>query len=224
MIRRKIVCLEIVISVNSLPALPPSFDQKPSDTTTVTEKDVVMNCRVNGAPKPQVKWLKGGQELTGGRFKLNELNDLIIKEVRFADAGQYTCRAENKFNSTEASATLLVKEKTVIKDQPKDYEVAAGRTATFRCDAVSDSSLTIKIYWLNQGRKIDFETESRYIQSRDSSLTITKTDELDSGVYTCIAATELDEVSASATLVVQGKIFVLFLEAIQRDHQLNTAL
>jgi hypothetical protein len=73
----------------------------------------------------------------------------------------------------------------------------------FRCDAVSDPSLTLKIDWLNQGRQIDFETESRFIQSQDMSLTITKTDELDSGVYTCVARTDLDEVRASATLVVQ---------------------
>ena len=112
--------------------MPPSYDKRPVDTTTVTGQDVTLNCRVNGAPKPLVKWLKDGQEVTVGPFVINELNDLIIKDVRFADAGHYTCRAENKFNWTQASAALLVKERTIIKDKPADYEVAAGRTATFR--------------------------------------------------------------------------------------------
>lgn len=39
--------------------------------------------------------------------------------------------------------------------------------------------------------------------SSDFSLTISKTTELDSGIYTCLAQTELDETRAQATLTVQ---------------------
>lgn len=41
------------------------------------------------------------------------------------------------------------------------------------------------------------------IQASDNSLTITRTIELDSGVYTCVAKTELDKDTAAATLTVQ---------------------
>ena len=41
------------------------------------------------------------------------------------------------------------------------------------------------------------------MQSSDQSLTITKTTELDSGTYTCLAESELDKAEASATLIVQ---------------------
>ena len=51
---------------------------------------------------------------------------------------------------------------------------------------------------------IDFEIEPRFIQSSDKSLTITKTTELDSGTYTCMAQTALDRAETSATLIVQG--------------------
>lgn len=51
---------------------------------------------------------------------------------------------------------------------------------------------------------IDFESEPRFVQSNDYSLTVTKTSELDSGVYTCRAKTELDYTEAQATLTVQG--------------------
>lgn len=53
-------------------------------------------------------------------------------EVLFTDAGQYTCFAENKFGKQEAHGSLVVKERTKITDEPQDYEVAAGQTATFR--------------------------------------------------------------------------------------------
>jgi neuronal cell adhesion protein len=84
--------------------------------------------------------------------------------------------------------------------------VEASDTATFRCNAVYDSDLQLKIKWLKDGELIDFETEPRFIQSSDQSLTITKTTELDSGTYTCLAESDLDAARASATLIVQVKI------------------
>jgi hypothetical protein len=52
---------------------------------------------------------------------------------------------------------------------------------------------------------INFESEPRFFTTNDHSLTITKTSELDSGEYTCVASTRLDEVSAQATLIVQDR-------------------
>ncbi|KAA0202421.1 hypothetical protein HAZT_HAZT000084 [Hyalella azteca] len=124
-------------------------------------------------------------------------------EVGFADAGKYKCLAENKFGTEEAEGSLVVKDRTKITEKPQDYEVRAGDAATFRCNAVSDPDLNLSIDWLTDGKKIDFETEPRFIQQSDFSLSISKTTELDSGSYTCVASTELDEVKESATLIVQ---------------------
>lgn len=43
----------------------------------------------------------------------------------------------------------------------------------------------------------------RFIKTTDNSLTITKTTELDSKKYTCVASTRLDEATADATLLVE---------------------
>lgn len=101
-------------------------------------------------------------------------------------------------------------ERTTIKDGPEDYEVAAGQTATFRCNAVADSSLNLTIDWMHADQLIDFEQEPRFVQSQDMSLTITKTTELDTGDYTCKARTILDSAEAKATLIVQGETVFLF--------------
>lgn len=95
---------------------------------------------------------------------------------------------------------------TYISDGPEDYEVPAGVPATFRCNAVADPTLDLEIFWLQNNEPIDFDEEPRFIKSSDYSLTITKTIELDSGPYTCVARTQLDEVSARAQLTVQGII------------------
>lgn len=190
------------VYVNVL-ALAPEITDPPKDEATVDGRMVTLTCRVFGAPKPEVKWIRGGLELTGGRYSVKESGDLEIRDANFLDAGQYTCFASNKFGTVEASGSLAVKEHTRITNRPEDYEVAAGNTATFRCNAVSDSSLPLTIEWLNNGQPIDFDSEPRFVRSSDFSLIITKTTELDSGQYTCLANTELDEDRASATLTVQ---------------------
>lgn len=126
------------------------------------------------------------------------------------DQGDYTCYASNKFKDVEASGKLEVKGKTTIRKPPENFEVAADKSATFRCNADYDPSLDITIQWLFNGQPIDFDQDPRMVQSADNSLTITKTIELDSGDYTCVAKTELDQDTAYATLTVQGDIVVFF--------------
>lgn len=119
------------VYVNVL-ALAPEILQPPMDDATVDGKTIKMTCRVFGAPKPAVKWVRNGQELTGGRYKVMETGDLQIQDVSFSDAGEYSCYASNKLGNVNATGHLQVKEHTKITDVPEDYEVAAGDTATFR--------------------------------------------------------------------------------------------
>ncbi|ODN00103.1 Neuroglian [Orchesella cincta] len=181
------------VYVNVL-ALPAEITEKPTDVVSTDGKSIMLRCRVFGAPRPL---------FVGGRYKVLETGDLEIRDVRFADAGEYLCDARNKFGNDSAGGTLVVKEHTKIVDLPEDYEVAAGTTATFRCSAVKDPTLSLTIDWLSDGELIDFETEPRYVKLQDNSLTIDKTTELDSGVYTCVARTEYDNATAAATLTVQ---------------------
>ena len=171
----------------------------------VDEQTVRMICRVFGAPTPEVKWFRGGTELTGGRYTVLDTGDLEIRSVTFNDAGNYNCRATNKFGTIEAYGALTVKRHTEIVDKPENYEVTAGTQATFRCNALADPSLDLDINWFANDKPINFESEPRFIMSSDSSLTISKTIELDSGTYTCEASTRYDKVRSSASLIVQGQ-------------------
>jgi len=191
------------VFVNVL-ALPPEITEPPEPMMqTVDGQTIILTCKTFGAPKPIVKWFHGRDELTGNRYNVQKDGSLEIRDVKFLDAGDYTCNATNKFGHKSERGNLVVKEHTRITAGPVAYEVEAGDTATFRCNAVSDSSLELSINWLKDGKLIDFDTEPRFIQSNDKSLSITKTFELDSGSYTCQAITELDEDKKSATLIVQ---------------------
>jgi hypothetical protein len=190
------------VYVNVL-ALPPEIEDAPGKEATVDQRDIMLTCKVFGAPKPKIKWIRNGQELTGGRFQVQDGGNLKITNVQFSDAGEYICHAENKFGTKEANGTLVVYEHTKITEPPTDYEVVAGTLATFRCNAVSDPSLALEIEWLLNGEPIDFDAQARFTKSSDYSLTISNTIELDSGSYTCVARTKLDEAEAAATLTVQ---------------------
>ena len=184
-------------------ALAPEITEATKELEAVDGKDINMTCKVYGAPKPEVKWIHNGKALTGGRYKILESGDLHISNVQFEDSGDYLCYAENKFGKVNATCKFVVREHTEIRDGPEDYEVKAKLPATFRCNPKHDNNLDLEIIWLNNGQQIDSEGEPRFVKSSDYSLTITKTNELDSGNYTCVAKTRLDQAEASAILIVQ---------------------
>lgn len=196
------------VYVNVL-ALPPDITERPEHKATVIGKDVTMTCRSFGAPQPDVKWVRGNRELTGGRYHTQPNGDLLIKRVQHDDGDDYTCYVSNKFGNQDATGSLEVKEPTRITDGPEDYEVPARTQATFRCVAFADPSLKLRISWQINGRTIDFESEPRFVRSSDYSLTITQTTELDSGTYTCKAETDLDFAIAQAQLIVQGMYYLM---------------
>lgn len=185
-------------------ALPPTIIEAPeAESKAVVTSTVTLRCRVFGAPKPDITWMRNSQEVTGGRYQVLENGDLRISDVLVTDKGEYTCYATNKFGDISASGRLDVKGKTKIIKPPENFEVAAGKSATFHCNAEADPSLELTIEWQFNNNPIDFDQKSHMMQAAGNSLTITKTEEQDSGLYTCVAKTDLDEDTAWATLTVQ---------------------
>jgi hypothetical protein len=84
-----LLCLHVYLYTSLLThnylflALAPEITDPPRDVSTVDGKTVVLTCRVFGAPKPQVKWIRAGVELTGGRYTVMENGDLQIRYVSF---------------------------------------------------------------------------------------------------------------------------------------------
>ena len=189
--------------LNVLSMAPQIIEPPEPLTKAVVTSTVNMKCRVFGAPKPTVKWLKNNIELTGGRYEILDSGDLKISDVIVTDQGEYVCWAQNKFDEVRVKGELQVKMKTRITHPPENVEVAAGKLAVFRCSADADPGLDLKIEWLFNNKQLDFDQLQRIQQATDNSLSIGSAIELDSGIYTCRARTELDSATAKATLTVQ---------------------
>lgn len=66
---------------------------------------------VTGLPKPVIRWLRNGQELTGNEPGVSILEDgtlLILGSVSPLDSGEYVCTAANDAGSTERKYQLKV--------------------------------------------------------------------------------------------------------------------
>lgn len=64
-----------------------------------------------GTPKPTIKWLRNGRELTGREPGISILEDgtlLVIASVTTYDSGEYICVAVNEAGTTEKKYNLKV--------------------------------------------------------------------------------------------------------------------
>jgi len=182
---------------------PPVMDMKAAEAQTIN-----LTCNVLGIPQPLVVWLKGSEQLTGGHFTVMPEGHLQITEVSLVDAGTYTCNATNKWGTTAATGSLIVRRRTKIQMAPQDVMVYENSEAKFTCTATTDPEEVVNLHidWLKDGQLLDYAVVQRVFKNDlDNSLTISGTIPLDTGAYTCMASDGLDSDSADAQLLVQGK-------------------
>ncbi|XP_045621079.2 basement membrane-specific heparan sulfate proteoglycan core protein isoform X2 [Procambarus clarkii] len=182
----------------------PIMEEVPTDVHTVAGKTVTLTCRVSSQIQPIITWKKNGLQLTYGRHQVTRDGDLLIRDVRFSDEGRYLCNATNRHGSVESGANLRVEMATKIIKAPKDRHRMKGESAVFRCKAVADSDLVLSVEWLVNGEVVDYDKNPRLMRRPKNALMVSPVTEEDAGVYTCLASTSLDSVTANATLTVKG--------------------
>ncbi|XP_012943169.1 neuroglian isoform X3 [Aplysia californica] len=168
---------------------------------------VNLTCQVTGKPDPIITWFKNSEQITGGRYEILPNGHLQIRSVVLADAGHYRCQAQNRFNSTSAEGSLVVRRKTQIEQRPGDLEVNAGKDGKFTCSGTTDPEEVnnLRIVWYKDGKPITANDQRMTTNNQDNSLTISGTIVRDSGTYTCVATNGLDQSSASAVLTVKDR-------------------
>ena len=78
------------------------------NVTALVNTSITIQCLTSGVPKPSVTWTKDGQELlSGGRYRIQDDNSLIISDASEEDNARYTCTADSA--AGEDSSTSMVK-------------------------------------------------------------------------------------------------------------------
>ncbi|KAM4828240.1 contactin-5 [Thomomys bottae] len=193
-------------------ASPPTFEPSQLRKTIVVTRDreVILECRPQGSPRPATTWRKGDRALRESkRIAVLPEGSLRILSAARSDEGDYTCHAENSFGTAQIVATLSVKEPTRIELTPKKTELTVGESVVLNCRAIHDASLGVTFHWTLKGQPIDFEKdgghfESIRAQASSADLMIRNILLVHAGRYGCRVQTTADSVSDEAELLVRG--------------------
>lgn len=192
-------------------ACAPTFEHSPVKRELAARNGrVVIECRPRAAPRPTISWSKDTDLLHNStRVFIWEDGSLEILNVTRADEGRYTCFAENDRGKANSTGSLLVTDATKITLAPANADVKEGEDTALQCAASHDSSLDITFIWALEGQVIDLHKDSLHYErplngSSNGELLIKNVQLKHAGTYSCTAQTPVDNVTASAYLLVRG--------------------
>ena len=89
----------------------PQLIISPTDQTKDEGSNSVIYCTVRGNPTPSVEWRFKSMKLYSGAKYLVKEGELVVRNLNYGDAGQYTCVARNILGTSEAFGNLKVRGK-----------------------------------------------------------------------------------------------------------------
>ncbi|XP_065792282.1 hemicentin-1 isoform X3 [Muntiacus reevesi] len=181
---------EITLHVQEPPILE---DLEPPYNTPFQERvanqRIAFPCPAKGTPKPTIKWLRNGRELTGREPGISILEDgtlLVIASVTPYDNGEYICVAVNEAGTTERRFNLKVHVPPVIKDkeQVTNVSVLVNQPTSLFCEVEGTPSPIIM--WYKDDVQVT-ESSSIQIVNNGKMLKIFRASPEDAGRYSCKA-------------------------------------
>ncbi|XP_067934763.1 leucine-rich repeats and immunoglobulin-like domains protein 2 isoform X2 [Watersipora subatra] len=183
----------------------PSFTNKPRNVTVKTGQSAKLLCEATGYPQPFLSWSKdGGKNFPAARdrrFLVNpgNLNEFIIKDVQWADRGDYFCNATNSAGSIISNATVNVLVPPMFTEDITCTNTEAG-TYLLKCQA--DGNPRTPIIWYKDGKLIQASEKYIFSVSFNNLFIIDATPE-DSGKYMCSAKNLLGQVTQMCEINVE---------------------
>lgn len=197
----------------------PSFERNPVKSRLLGARNgrVLFDCRPRAAPKPSISWSKGTELLhNSSRVFIWPDGSLELLNVTKSDEGRYTCFAENDRGRANSTGSLLVTDATKITLAPSNADISAGQSARMECAASHDPTLDLTFIWSLDEHVIDFDRDREHYEHKmdvnqagqagtsSSELLISAAQLRHAGRYACTAQTPVDNVTATAELVIRG--------------------
>ncbi|EDW85568.2 uncharacterized protein Dwil_GK23150 [Drosophila willistoni] len=185
---------------NALSLSAPSFLVGPSPKTVKEGDTVTLDCVANGIPKPQIKWLRNGEELDlndlDSRFSIIGSGSLQISSAEDVDSGNYQCRASNKVDSLDAQATLQVQVPPKFIQAPRDKVAYEKEELELECAIRGKPKPTIR--WFKNGDVITANDYMKLVGGHN--LRILGLLQSDAGMFQCVGINAAGTVQAVARL------------------------
>ncbi|CAM4692887.1 unnamed protein product [Leuciscus chuanchicus] len=138
--------LELIVAAKEMHKAP-CFIEKLQNTSVAEGHPVRLECRVSGAPFPQIFWKKENESFTHNTDRISIHQDnfgylcMIIQPALKEDAGWYTVSAKNEAGIISSTARLDVHAQWQQTHTPKPKKV---RPSTSRYAALTERGLDVK--------------------------------------------------------------------------------
>ncbi|KAK4877721.1 hypothetical protein RN001_010227 [Aquatica leii] len=180
----------------------PKFIATPqSISTSVGDREIRLDCRAVGNPKPTITWSQNGISLSlSSRRFINSEGTLFIRPVQSDDYGTYRCEATNSYGRISATAEVLINVPPVFTLHPESLNTQIGQNAKLECVAVGTPAPQIS--WFRNNERL--KNGGRVQISQDGTvLEIKNIKASEGGLYVCEARNELGYREASAKVEIE---------------------
>ncbi|XP_059483764.1 cell adhesion molecule Dscam2 [Neocloeon triangulifer] len=176
--------------------------------TAVAGSDLIVKCPVAGHPIESISWERDGAVLPVNRRQRVYPNGTLVIEhaQRPADAGTYTCQAQNRQKHTarrDVEVQVLVPPK-ILPIQAMTNLLREGMRAAISCQII-EGDLPVTFRWERNGHPLPspgLAAIARRLDEYSTSLVIERISSAHSGDYTCIAQNVAGTVSFTVPLTV----------------------
>ncbi|CAJ0945700.1 unnamed protein product, partial [Mesorhabditis belari] len=195
-----------VFEKESTPTGFPSIDSHPSLKSVEQGRTAHVNCRVHGAPRPKVLWLRDLIPVdirADARYSVSTIGNpgaLMIQNAREEDQGKYECVARNEHGVMHSkSAHLYVKVRRVPPyfsyKLEKLYKVHIGGNLNLTCVAVGYPMP--RVFWKKSGDVALSDPLTAPIGKNILTLSAVEKSEN----FTCVAVSKLGNIEAITTVM-----------------------
>ncbi|XP_047668610.1 inactive tyrosine-protein kinase 7 isoform X2 [Tachysurus fulvidraco] len=184
-----------IFCTNGLDSGPVTLKQPASVDEIDDAEQIVLECQINGHPRPNIKWYKDGVLLT-----VKDRNLTLGNPVP-GQSGTYSCCARNGAVQLcdNSNFTLKIIDKTIprVMVAPKDQVVFRNEEAVFHCQFFAKPMPVIE--WFHESEPA--VNKSRVVVYDNGTLRITQVKPRNTGRYTCAVHYGTDkQVQVEATL------------------------
>ncbi|GMT31155.1 hypothetical protein PFISCL1PPCAC_22452 [Pristionchus fissidentatus] len=172
--------------------------------------NLTLECIVeSGEPAPSILWFRNNREVmqSSHEYVKIEGNRLHISGAQDADAGSYSCVAENMAGRDIEVVKVQVGSIPSIVPSPEISRIGIERQGTIPCRAIGHPPP--KVSWKRDGvdiTELDDDTRGRYLVLVDGSLLINNATLEDQTRFTCVAKNDYGEQARTTTVIITGLV------------------